>query len=272
MKTSFVLSISPTSFSPATYTADLASAVRDVARLGFEGVELHVRNPKEVDLRFVRELIEQSGLAVSAIGTGQAYVDDHLSLCDPDAGVRRRAAERLKDGIDFAAEFDAILIVGLIRGRTAEGMSKDQALELIEDGLRSCLSTAQQKGVTVVLEPINRYETDIINTVSEALDFVEKLDFPNLGLLVDTFHMNIEEPSIRGSLVSAGSRIAHVHTADSNRWAPGFGHIDFAEVVKTLKEVGYEGYLSAEILPLPDLRAAAEMAIGTLISALSPSR
>ena len=101
-------------------------------------------------------------------------------------------------------------------------------------------------------------ETDLIVTVSEGLELIEKVGADNFGLLLDTFHMNIEEPSIEQSIRRAGDSIFHFHVADSNRWYPGAGHLDFKLIVDVLNEIDYTGYLSAEILPLPNPDTCAE--------------
>jgi len=111
---------------------------------------------------------------------------------------------------------------------------------------------------------LNMASTLFINTLKEGMAFIDKIGMPNVGLLADTFHMNIEEVSMYESIVEAKDYITHVHFADSNRWAPGYGHLDFQKIVKTLKEINYQGYVSAEILPLPDQDSAAEMTIKTL--------
>ncbi|MCJ7708999.1 MAG: sugar phosphate isomerase/epimerase, partial [Anaerolineales bacterium] len=98
---------------------------------------------------------------------------------------------------------------------------------------------------------------NFLNTIAETLEFIDTVGAPNLGLLVDTFHMNIEEASMTGPLIAAGNRLWHVHLVDSNRCAPGMGHTDFAPIVSALVAVGYSGYLSGEILPVPDDETAA---------------
>ncbi len=120
----------------------------------------------------------------------------------------------------------------------------------------------------LALEPLNRYETSLINTIDEALDVIERVGEDNLGLLPDTFHMNIEEPSVEDSLRRAAGRTIHFHVADSNRWHPGAGHLDFARILRLLKDLGYDRYLSGEFLPLPDARTAAANAIDHLRPAL----
>ena len=269
MKTAYVLSASPTQFSAITYSADLERSIARVAELGFDGVELGVRDPGQVDVRSIECATGKCGLEVCAIGTGQAYVEEHLSFCDPDPDVRGRAVQRIVQHTDLASVFGARLIIGLIRGRTAEGVEKNQALAWVKEALLECAAAAEQKNVRIVIEPINRYETDLLNTVPEALDLIEQIGSASVALLIDTFHMNIEETSIFDSIKRAGALIAHVHAVDSNRWAPGCGHLDFHKIVWTLEQVGYNGYLSAEVLPLPDCDTAAKTSIRNLRAVMS---
>ena len=131
------------------------------------------------------------------------------------------------------------------------------------------LPLAEREKIPVVFEPVNRYETDFLVTMDEVLDLINRLASPALGILADTFHMNIEEASIESSLRRARPRLRHVHVADSNRHAPGWGHLDFPALVRVLREFGYTGYLSAEILPRPDPVSAARQAIAHLRPLLS---
>jgi sugar phosphate isomerase/epimerase len=118
--------------------------------------------------------------------------------------------------------------------------------------------------VKLFLEPLNRYESSLVNTVSEGLELIKELGCENLELLIDTFHMNIEEQSLFGSIIKAMPHTGHVHFADSNRHAPGAGHIEFPDIVSLLSQIGYEGYISMEMLPLPSADKAAEISINHL--------
>jgi 5-keto-L-gluconate epimerase len=120
------------------------------------------------------------------------------------------------------------------------------------------------------MEPINRYETTLINNVAEGLDLIDRVGADNLGLLFDTFHANIEEPSLEGSLIAAGNRLFHVHVADSNRWYPGAGHLDFAHFLGTLFRIDYGGFVSGEFMPRPEADTAARRAIEHLRSLAEP--
>jgi sugar phosphate isomerase/epimerase len=266
MKLSIVVSTHAAQFSAVAFKGDFARALEGVARLGYDGAELAVRDPALLDVAAIKQLLDGYGLAVPAIGTGQAWGEEGLSLTDAEAAVRRRARARLQTHADLAAIFGARLIIGLIRGKLQGDMAEQQRAWAVA-GLRQVAAYAAQRGVELVLEPINRYETNFLNTVAETLAFLDEVAAPNVGLLFDTFHANIEEPSLAGSLRAAGQHLKHVHTADSNRWAPGSGHLDFAAVVATLRQSGYDGWLSAEILPLP---GSAEQAAAQAIAHLRP--
>jgi sugar phosphate isomerase/epimerase len=119
-------------------------------------------------------------------------------------------------------------------------------------------------GVGIAFEPLNRYETSLLNTVEEGLSFIEKINSKSLGMLLDTFHMNIEKPSIEKSMCLAGDRIFHFHYADSNRNYPGHGHLDFKSVMRTLVDIGYQGFVSGEHRAYPDPLMAAERGLAYL--------
>ncbi|MGE5551848.1 MAG: 5-keto-L-gluconate epimerase [Bacteroidota bacterium] len=263
-KTSVVVSTPNAGFSALVYREPFVKSFAKAAALGFRGVEVAIRDPKMVSAGELLHLAEEYQLKICALGTGQAYGTDGLSFTHPDQSVRRKALDRIKDHLALAAELDALVIIGLIRGKRPP----EEPVLAIEgrmlEGLKACADEAVRQGADLVIEPINRYETNLLNTVGEALKILDELAVPRVGVLLDTFHMNIEERSITESIRKAGSRIKHVHVADSNRWAPGFGHLDFGAILAELRAVGYDGFLSAEILPYPDPDSAARKMVETL--------
>jgi len=263
MKLSIVLSTHAASFESVAYKGDLERNVERIARLGYDGVELAVRDPTLLDLGHVQEVISRLGLEVPAIGTGQAYSEEGLSFTAPEESLRWQAIERIRKQVELARSLGALVIVGLIRGKVQKGIAAAQARQWLVSALADCARHAAPD-VQLVLEPLNRYETNLINTVAEGLDLIEEVGANNMGLLFDTFHANIEEASIESAIRSAGDRLLHVHVADSNRWYPGAGHLDFSRVISTLHGMGYQGYLSAEIMPLPSAEACAERTITNL--------
>jgi len=264
MRIAIVISVEETGFDAVAMRGGWAGAVRAAAAMGFDGVELAVRDPAGVDAQALARLLAETGLAVPALGTGQAYLTDGLSLSHPDEGVRARAIERVEAHVRFASPLGAAVIIGLIRGRVVGDRQATEAR--LAAAFEPLVRAAEREGVALIIEPINRYETDLLTTIAETVAFIDRIGAGPLGILADTFHMNIEEVSIEQSLHAAGERLRHVHTADSNRRAPGWGHLDFAAVLATLRAMSYRGWLSAEILPLPDPQAAARQTITHLRS------
>ncbi len=258
---SIVLSTQPAQFQAVAFKGDLEANLAKIAAWGYDGVELAIRDPRLIDAAELCDLVARHGLTVPAIGTGQAWGEERLSFSDPSANVRRAAVDRVKSHIPLAARLNALIIIGLLRGVIQPGVTFGQAWGWVVDALRECCAEAERAGVRLALEPINRYETGLVNTVAQGLELIEDVGAPNLGLLFDTFHANIEEPSIEASLASCGPRLYHVHVADSNRWHPGAGHIDFASFLAALREVDYTGFVSGEFMPLPDADAAVERAL-----------
>jgi len=269
MKLSIVLSTQPARFQAATFKGDLETNLRCIAALGYEGVELAIRDPKLVDLDKLERLTRKFKLSVPAIGTGQAWGEEGLSFTDPDPQVRRAAIERIKSHIPGAIRFGAVIIIGLIRGIVKTGVDPVQGMDWLVEALQECSAAARPHGIRLALEPINRYETTLINDATQGLELIERVGADNFGLLLDTFHMNIEEADIEASIRQSGAHIFHFHVADSNRWYPGAGHLDFKSILNVLFASGYLGYVSGEFLPKPDADSSARQAIANLRKILS---
>jgi len=264
MKLAYVISAAPTRFAAVARGPDVSASIRHLASLGYQGVELAIRDPAQVNIEEIAEVAERAGVIVPAIGTGQAYVEEGLSLTAPDPRVREQAIARLEAHVPEARRFGALLIVGLIHGPVPEGTDRARAAERLLAGLARLSRAAEGAGVRIVIEPINRYESNWLNTVDEVMDLIGRLGADNVGVLPDTFHMNIEEQDIAKALERAGPRLWHVHVADSNRRAPGAGHLDFRAILATLSRLAYRGAVSAEILQEPSFEAAAAQAIAVM--------
>ena len=255
MKLSIVVSTQPASFTALAYKGRLDKNLVKIKKFGYDGVELAVRDPELLNVDDLEKKLKEKAIPVSALGTGQAYGEEGLSFTHPDHTIRKKAVERIKSQITLASRLDAVVIIGLIRGRTQQNVPESKAEEWMLEAFREL--GEEDPNVKLVIEPINRYETDILNTVESAMQFLDKLNMDNVGLLLDTFHMNIEEPSMYDSIEEAKDRLFHFHVADSNRWYPGGGHIKFENIINLLKRIGYQKFVSAEILPHPDPDTAA---------------
>jgi sugar phosphate isomerase/epimerase len=283
MKLSVVLSTHAARFEAVALKGDFEANVAKIASWGYDGVELAIRDPKLVagGADELLRVVSAHGLEVPAVGTGQAWGEEGLSFTDPDPAVRAAAIERVQSHVPLAARFGAarrdarevgrtVIIIGLVRGLVKPGVDHAQAMDWLVDALQQCCAAAAPHGVRLALEPICRYETTLINNLAQGLDLLDRVGAENMGLMPDTFHMNIEEPVIEDSIRACGDRIFHFHVADSNRWYPGAGHLDFGSILGALSDSGYQGYVSGEFMPLPDADTAAQRGIAFLRQTVLP--
>lgn len=267
MKFSVVLSTDTTKFDAVAFQGNFRENVARIAEIGYDGVELAIRDPALIDISAVQNTLADHNLTLPAIGTGQAYGEDNLSFTDPDPEVRQQAVARIQAQIQLASEFDAVVILGLIRGVIQSGVSFEQALDWLVTNLKECAETAAVHNVHLALEPISRGETNLINTIDQGLALLARVgaDDSTLGLLPDTYHMNLEETDILASLHKAAPHIFHFHVADSNRRYPGAGDLDFKTILTCLRDdLGYQGWVSAETLPYPTAEKAAKKGLAHL--------
>jgi sugar phosphate isomerase/epimerase len=257
----------PLALLSGTFEAKAAKA----AAFGYHGVELMVRDPAGLDWPAIKATLDDAGLEVAQIVTGELFGADGLCLVTPDDDLHRRAVERTRSVIDLAAYLNTYVNIGRLRGRLGwlspspdQALAPEDAWAIAVEKMRETVAYAAGRGVKITLEPINRYESDFIQTTADGLRMIADLGYDNLGLMLDVFHMNVEEATIEGGLRQAGDRLWHVHIADSNRRSPGSGHLDFGAIFATLADMGYRGYVSAELLPQPDPDTAAQKTIAYL--------
>lgn len=261
MKTAITLSQVPEALAgPFVLRTPLPEAFATAAAIGFDAVELFLPGPDFVSVGEVKSLAAIHGLAIAAVGTGAGMLCHGLSITDADEGKRAAALDFMLQMIDFGGQLGAPAILGSMQGRGS--------IDLLAAGLRLCGERAATHGVPFIYEPLNRYETNLFNRLGDAAKLLELHDLTNVVLLADLFHMNIEERDLADAIRKAGRHIGHVHFADSNRQAMGFGHTDAKLVIAALGEIQYSGYLSAEIFPLPDPETAARQTISSIRSLL----
>ncbi len=240
------------------------ACIPKAARLGFQGVELALKRADELDTRRLTELLGENNLEVSCISTGQVYADGGLTLTHENPATRREVAAIFREFIDLAQGFGNLVNIGRVRG-PLDGRPRERVEALFVEVGRELCAYAQARDVTLILEPVNRYETDFINSVEEGVHLMRLVDCPNLMLMPDVFHMNIEDRAIGPELARHIDYVKYIHVADSNRLAPGQGHLDFPALFTDLFHAGYDGWLSAELLPLPSPDVAARQAAEFLL-------
>ncbi|MBA2596319.1 MAG: sugar phosphate isomerase/epimerase [Chloroflexia bacterium] len=226
---------------------DIAVSIDRVARYGYDAIEV-VGEPTALDAARIKRLADDARIAVSSVCS--IYTPER-DLVHPDPAVRGEAIQYVKDVADFAATMGAPTIIV-----HPTACMKTQALAPAADerrwaveGIREAGEYAAPLGVNLSLECWNRYETYFMNRLEQAASLWTETGLSNGGIQGDTFHMSLEEASIPEAFRRHGALLQHVHLADSNRAAPGAGHLDFVPIVQALVDVGYDGYLSFELLP-----------------------
>ena len=243
----------PSTFAPLLFAGRLGEGIAALSSFGFAAVEISLRQVDDLDILWLDERLSDLGLVVSAFATGRMCIEDSLCLSDTNLVTRELLLERLVDFIRLAAHFKASVIIGGVRGKlSGDDRQKSEQRDTALDTLCRCAEIAGDLGVHLLVEPINRYETNFINTAQDGIELIDAIGHPCVKLLLDTFHMNIEEIDPCESIRMAGSHLGYVHFADSNRKAPGWGHINFPAIVEALAVIGYQGFINAEILPIPD--------------------
>ena len=242
----------------------LAAACRTAAELGFDAVEIFPESAEAFPVAELSRLLADHGLTVAAVGTGAGWVKNKLHICHEDPSVRAKAQEFIAKIIDVAGQFGAPAIIGSMQGKFEGDLPRDKALDHLASALDVLGARAAGQGQVLLYEPLNRYETNRFNRQGDAAVWLESRGLSHVRLLCDLFHMNIEEADIAAALVTAGRRVGHVHWADSNRQAMGLGHTDPEPIVAALRRIGYEGFLSAEVFPLPTALDAARQTILSL--------
>ncbi len=215
-------------------------------------------------------LLARHHLQVAAVGTGAGWVVRKLTLTHGDPAWRAQANEFIRAIIEFGARFGAPAIIGSMQGRWEGGTGREQALTWLGQALEELGEHAASRGVPLLYEPLNRYETNLFNRLGDTAAWLRTLRTRNVRILADLFHLNLEEADSAAAVRETGTLIGHVHFADSNRHAIGFGQTNVAPIVGALREIGYAGYLSAEIFPLPDAAAAARQTIAAFRAFAAP--
>jgi len=225
-----------------------------VAQVGYEGLELapftlcrDVRQVQPAERKAIRRAIESAGLKVVGLHWLLAHTEG-LQLNDPDPTVRERTTQYLLALVDFCADVDGqVLVFGSPQQRGLRpGWTREEAMASAVKIFQRCSERAAQRGVIFCLEPLTALETDFITTASEAAEMVRRVHHPGFQMMVDVRAMSYEDRPIPEIIRQVAPYIRHVHLNDPNRLGPGMGDVDFGPILRALREVGYEGWLSVE--------------------------
>jgi sugar phosphate isomerase/epimerase len=243
---------------PVTLRGPIEELCRLAKEIGYDALELHVRDPKRCDTKEIRAAAEAYGLSICAAANGMEYTVGGLSLIDDDPDKRERAIARVFEHIDFVSQLGALLIVGIMRGNVPRGEPVQSCLGRFAEALGRICDYAAQKRVSVVLESILRYINNYLNSVPETMDFITALGYANLALHLDTHSMALEEKNLKASILYCKDKpLGYVHYSDNNRFYPGGGALNFAELTGALLDIGYCGFITVECLPFPSAEESA---------------
>lgn len=255
---------------PFVFWDDLPAAIEKAARLGFDALEVFAPGPEAIEPQELGRRLKDAGLRLAAVGTGGGWVRHKLTLTDAEPTKRSRARDFIRRMIDWgaaagieAAGAAAPAIIGSMQGRWAGPVSKETALGYLDDALSELGPHAESRKASLLIEPLNRYESNLLNTLADGSALLRSVKASNVRILADLYHMNIEEVDSATALSAAGEDVGHLHFVDSNRRPAGSGHIDYAPIAAALLKMKYAGYASAEAVPWPDPDAAALQTIQT---------
>ncbi|MEG0854299.1 MAG: sugar phosphate isomerase/epimerase [Angelakisella sp.] len=250
--------------SVTAYQGSLEKTFGDLARMGYDGVELMTRDPDMLDWKEVKETAARHGLAIVLVCTGEIYGQLGLSFTDPRESIRTEAVDRVKRIIDFAGFLGAKVNLGRVRGQYCSTVDRATTWQWAVDAFREISDHGRPLGVELALESITIMQTNFINTLAEAEAMVKAVERDNFRLMMDIFHLNLEEKELYKAIRQYSPYNIHVHLADNNRRYPGQCGLDFEKILTTFRDCGYDGAFCTEIYQLPSMEAAAQGAIECL--------
>jgi D-psicose/D-tagatose/L-ribulose 3-epimerase len=212
---------------------------------GFDGVEFPVFHPGDLPVAEVRKGLEETGLECTLC----SVLTEGLSLISEDSSIRNRARARLADFVRVASDVGARILAGPLYSPVGDLVGRrrtDDEWSRAVEGYQWLGPVLAANDVTLAVEPLNRFETYFLNTAADAVRLCEQVDDPNIGVLFDTFHANIEEKDLGKACLTLGSHLRHVHASENDRGTPGNGHVNWAGVFQALRDIRYDGWLTIE--------------------------
>ena len=232
--------------SPLT-TEELEILAPKVAGIGFDWIEIPLESLDDLDHSRGRAIIEAHGLGVSTC----AAMGPDRDLVHPDAAIQQNGMAYIRGCIEATAKLGATNLVGPIYsavGRTWQATPTERArdIDLLVKNLTTLAHFAGDHGVVLGIEPLNRFETSLINLATQAIEVVDRVGHPSCQIMLDTFHMNVEEKSLGDAIRAAGPRLHHLHACENDRGAPGSGNVTWQDVKQGLHDIGYDGPVAIE--------------------------
>lgn len=240
---------------PAPLKGELLSCMDAAKRIGFDGVEIHMRNPLVEDSHMLADAAAERGLRITTIGTGMAcYADGHY-MTNPDLAARKEA-EKVLNSFFYAGQVCGAkaIMFGLMKGPLPDPKKRDEQKKILYEALLPVVDTAEKTGVDLTIEAINRFQSSFLWSTDETLEFVNRFQSDRVTIHLDVFHMNIEDDGFYKNIMKCGKKLGHFHFTDNDRCYPGHSRMNFKEIYDALYDVGYapDGIASHEYDPVPD--------------------
>ncbi|MFM1653904.1 sugar phosphate isomerase/epimerase family protein [Brevibacillus sp. B_LB10_24] len=223
---------------------EMSATLQRIKDCGYTGVELLVRDPRQFDQSRLVRLVADIGLDVPAICTGEVYGEDQVSFADPNAQIRQEAIDRMIACMELAEQFGAMVNVGRLRGRFTPEVPSTQTLDWMRTAIVQCAQ--RYPAVPIVIEPVNRQYANCLLNTPETLQFISEINLPNVGIMLDLVHMQVEQEEPAESMREAKPYFWHFHICDSDRLPVGLGTYDIVPVFQALHSVGFERYVTVE--------------------------
>ena len=232
-----------------------------LGELGYDGVELMTLNPLELNWDEVNKTAQRNNLDIVLVCTGEIFGQQKLSFMDKSLEVRNKARERVKEIIDFASYLGANINIGRVRGQYCDELPKEVSYGYAIEAFKDISDYAGRKSVNIALESVTLMQTNFVNTIEEAVKVVKDVDNQYFKIMMDIFHLNIEEKDMLEVIEKYKDYNIHVHLADNNRRYPGHCGFSFEKIIKAFKDSGYNGAFCTEIFQIPNQEIAAEESI-----------
>lgn len=236
------------------YKGNTPDNLRKAKEAGFDGVELLTPDPVLFDWDELERSLKEQSLELACINSGRLAMEYGLTLLNPDAAVRQKASDTFKEVIRVCHRFGCYANIGIFRGPAISGKPVAYTRDLFVEILKDLCDYAAGFNVGINFEPTNRFEINFINTTEQGVDIVNRVSRPNLGLLLDLFHMNLEDADLITEIVRCRDLVKHFHFTDTDRWPAGNSHgsINFPFLINLLKLLGYNGFLSQNLVDAND--------------------
>ncbi len=241
-------------------TPEIVPVVRKLRKMGYDGVEFPIFHSNESAYRELRGVLDELGMGA----TGCTVMPNDAYLIASDPAVRQKGVEYLQNALRMAKILGCDVLCGPLYSPVGKTVGRSRTQEEWQWGvesMRQVAPTAEDLGVTIAIEYINRFETYFLNCAADTLKFVKEVGSPRIRMMMDSFHCNIEEKDVSSAWKKCGKALAHVHISENDRGVPGTGHVHWKEIFKALKEMKYDGWLTIESFgtTVPEIATAASI-------------